>query len=85
MIRLEEERYGWQFVFLAANIDAVETARGMGIRPGRAVNFVPDAEGTARKYGAINRLLYCVRDDVDTEADSTWREEVDKDFQTRGK
>lgn len=42
----EEKTYGWEFVFLGANIDAVETAGRFGISADRAVDYVPDSQGT---------------------------------------
>ena len=45
MIEHEKEKYGWEFLFLGANIDAVETAAQFGIREDRAVNFHSDQEG----------------------------------------
>ena len=53
MIRHEQEKYGWEFLFLAANIDAVETAGRMGIRADRAVNYNADARGTEVAYEAV--------------------------------
>ena len=46
MIEREKKGYGWEFVFLGANIDAVETAGRFGIDPDRAVDYVPDSAGT---------------------------------------
>ena len=66
MIQRQKERYGWEFIFLGANMDAVETAGRFGIDADRAVDYVPDSEGTElnfrmmsetaaafRKYGAV--------------------------------
>ena len=57
MIRRQEEKYGWEFIFVAANIDAVETAERIGIRRERAVNYTHNKEGTKRMYDAVER--YC--------------------------
>lgn len=53
MIRHEKEKYGWEFIFLAANIDAVESAADYGIDAEMAVNYVPDAGGTQMAYAKV--------------------------------
>lgn len=50
MIEKEKTRYGWEFVFLGANIDAVETAGRFGIGADRAVDYVPDSEEIGRAH-----------------------------------
>lgn len=57
MIEHEKEAYGWEFVFLGANIDAVETAAQFGISPDRAVEYVPDASGTALNFGVMSEAV----------------------------
>ena len=57
MIRRQEERYGWEFLFVAANIDAVETAERIGIRRERAANYSHTKGGTKRLYDAVEH--YC--------------------------
>ena len=47
MIESRQKKHGWEFLFVAANIDAIGTAASMGIAPERAVNYVPDAAGTS--------------------------------------
>ena len=53
MIEHEKEKYGWEFLFLAANIDAVETARHFGIGADRAVNYHADSVGTQVAYETV--------------------------------
>lgn len=50
IIKKQQEKYGWEFIFLGANIDAVQTAANFGIRKERAVNYHPDTEGTQLNY-----------------------------------
>ena len=50
MIRRQRENYGWEFIFLGANIDAVETAAHIGIDRSRAVNYHSDSRGTRLNY-----------------------------------
>lgn len=61
MIKRQTEKYGWEFIFLAANIDAVETAETIGIRRERAANYRQTKEGIGRSYFAMNRAITSVR------------------------
>ena len=81
MIAHEQEKYGWEFIFLGANIDAPETAARYGIRRDRAVTYRSDPVGTRRSYEAIDRAVTCVRS---CEAmDETWKRGVDEDMRSR--
>ena len=53
MITRQSEEYGWEFLFLAANIDAVATAEGIGIRRERASGYVQTSDGTSDCYEAF--------------------------------
>jgi len=81
MIERQKERYGWEFLFLAANIDAVETAAQYGIAPDRAVDYHADAEGTAVAYGAVAEVVCRVR--ADAPLDENWSKSVREDFKKR--
>ena len=54
MIEQQKEKYGWEFLFLGTNIDAVETASQFGSGAGRAVNYQCDSEGTALNYEVVS-------------------------------
>lgn len=56
-IKRQQEKYGWEFIFLAANIDAVETADGLGIHRDRAANYRRTSKGINRSYLAINEAI----------------------------
>lgn len=60
-IKRQTEKYGWEFIFLAANIDAVETAEHIGIRRERAANYRHTKEGVGRSYHAMCEAITCVR------------------------
>ena len=68
-IKRQTEKYGWEFIFLAANIDAVETAERIGIRRDRAANYRQTNEGVGRSYHAMSEAITTVRrgcaDDMD--------------------
>lgn len=57
MIEHEKEKYGWEFVFLGANIDAVETAGKFGISADRAVDYVPDGRGTELNFQMMSEAV----------------------------
>lgn len=57
LISAEKEQYGWEFLFLGANIDAVETAGRFGINADRAAEYVPDKRGTALNYAVMSEAV----------------------------
>ena len=61
MIRQAEEKQGWEFLFVAANIDAAETAEHIGIRRERAANYRRDTEGTEKLYRAMSDVVCSYR------------------------
>ncbi len=61
MIERQQTKYGWEFLFLGANIDAMQEAARFGIRAGRSVNYVHDEIGTRHHYEAINKAVSCAR------------------------
>lgn len=85
MIQHEKEKYGWEFIFLAANIDAVQSAARYGIDAEMAVDYVPDAGGTQMAYATMNMAIGQVRNGTQLKARRLWREAADKDFKKRGK
>ena len=61
MIARQEKKYGWEFLFIGANIDAVETAGRFGIRPDRAANYAADHQGTELLYEELDAVVSSVR------------------------
>lgn len=61
MVKREQKKHGWEFLFLGANIDAVKVAGGFGINANRAINYESDRVGTALNYEAISRTISAVR------------------------
>lgn len=82
MIERQEKKYGWEFLFLGANIDAAREAGRMGIAPDRAVNYNCDSEGIARNYEGVNCAVTSIRSGS---LDKNWRKEIDQDFRTRSR
>ena len=83
MIRHEQEKYGWEFLFLGANIDAVETARHYGIRADRAANYHADSAGTAVVFDTVSEAVRGVRANAPLAA--SWNEKINRDYNTRKK
>jgi uncharacterized protein YegL len=57
MVERQKEKYGWEFIFIGANIDAVETAASYGISKDRAANYNADSRGTHTMYDSISRVV----------------------------
>ena len=83
MIERQKEKYGWEFIFLGANIDAAREAVRFGINADRAVNYNADSIGTAVIYEAVSEAVCSVR--ASKPMSNGWRRKVDADYQKRGK
>ena len=83
MIERQKEKYGWEFLFIGANIDAVETAARYGISKDRAVNYNADETGTQILYESVAKAVCNVRASAPLSAD--WSEEINADYQNRGR
>ena len=83
MIERQKEKYGWEFLFLGANIDAAAEARRFGIDPDRAVDYKCDAEGTALNYEVFHAAVSSVR--MGAGIDKKWKRRIDEDVQKRGR
>lgn len=77
----EQQDKGWEFLFLGANIDAVETARGFGIDGSRAVNFHNDSKGIYENFRAMSAV--CAMFSHDGKINDNWKSEIEKDFISR--
>ena len=82
LIEKQTTQDGWEFLFLGANIDAVETAGRFGIREDRAVNYHCDKAGTALNYEVVSEAICAVRSHAPLGRD--WKKRIDEDFKTRG-
>ena len=82
MIQRQKERYGWEFLFLGANIDAVETAGALGIGADRAVNYRCDSTGTRLNYDVVSQAAAAVR--CSAPLDAHWKDAIEQDFCRRG-
>ena len=83
MIEHEKEKYGWEFLFLAANIDAVTTAKHFGIGADRAVNYHADRQGTAVIYDTVAEAVSQVR--ANAPLAGSWSRPINEDYEKRNK
>ncbi len=80
-IKRQSEKYGWEFLFVGANIDAVETAKGFGIRSDRAVDYVADKKGTGVMYANLSCAISNIRESGKLSED--WSDSIKKDYKNR--
>lgn len=78
-----DDHYGWEFLFLGANIDAAKEAARFGIGADRSVNYKCDEAGTALNYEVISEAVCSVRAARPLSAD--WKRRIDEDVQKRGR
>ena len=83
MIERQKEKYGWEFLFIGANIDAAKTAARYGIGRDRAVNYNADSKGTDILFSSVARAVSDVRGGAPLGTD--WSEDINEDYKARGK
>ena len=83
MIARQKEKYGWEFLFLGANIDAAQEAARFGISADCAADYLADSAGTGVIYEAVSEAVCSVRACRPMNAD--WKRRVDEDYKKRGK
>ena len=81
MIERQKEKYGWEFLFIGANIDAVETAARFGINRNRAVNYNADSKGTQVLYETLSAPISAMRADAAISDD--WGQNIEEDYNSR--
>lgn len=84
MVEHQKERYGWEFLFLGANIDAIETAGRFGISADRAANYNSDAMGTALNYQVLAETVCQMRVSA-APVGAGWKRRIEEDYRRRGK
>ena len=83
MIERQKTKYGWEFLFLGANIDAAKEAARFGIAAERAVNYKCDEMGTGLNYDVISEAICTVR--AKKTLGAGWKRRIDADVQKRGR
>ena len=83
MVERQKEKYGWEFLFIGANIDSVETAKHFGIGADRAVNYHADSQGTAVVFETVSETVCNVR--ASRPLPAGWSDNINADFESRKK
>lgn len=83
MIERQKISYGWEFIFLGANIDAVETAGCFGISADRAQNYHADSEGVELNFLVMSEAVTTFRKCA--AMPDGWNDEIQKDYKRRGR
>ena len=83
MICERQEKYGWEFLFLGANINAAAEAKRFGIHEDHAADYHCDSKGTALNFAAVADAVCGVR--AGRGIDRTWKSRIDEDYRKRGK
>ena len=89
MVKKQQKKYGWEFIFIGANIDSFAEAQRLGVKKSRAVNYVHDEVGTAKVYAGVSAAV-CGYMEVDADEsdcfmdESDWAEEIREDYNRRG-
>ncbi|SKA87736.1 hypothetical protein SAMN05443428_10849 [Caloramator quimbayensis] len=83
MIEHEKSKYGWEFIFLGANIDAISAAERFGISRDKAANYNADSKGTLLNYEVISETISCFRTNHKISKD--WKRRIDEDFEKRNR
>ncbi|MFJ5714705.1 hypothetical protein [Neobacillus sp. NPDC093127] len=83
MVQHQKEKFGWEFLFLGANIDAVTTAARFGINEDFAVEYHADHVGTQLNYEAVNEVVINLRSGK--RIDRNWKEGIERDYNQRSR
>lgn len=83
MIERRKQECGWEFLFIGANIDAVETAQSFGISKECTADYIADPKGTDVTYGAVCAAVSMMRSNA--KISEKWSDEIKKDFKKRGR
>lgn len=85
-IEKQKEKYGWEFLFLGANMDAVSEAKKFGIAADRSVTFENDSVGVEMNYRVVEETISCMRAaPCMASVDGSWKKEIEEDFRRRGR
>mgnify|MGYP001227089143 CR=1 FL=1 len=82
LVEQQQKKYGWEFIFLGANIDAIAAAADLGINADRAANYHADSAGTQLNYDAVNDAVSDLRKTRSIK--TNWKARIDEDYQRRG-
>lgn len=81
LLERQKKQYGWEFLFLGANIDAIATAQRFGIEADRAVDYHADGQGTQLNYQVLSETVSCVR--AGAPIKENWKQRIEENFRSR--
>lgn len=81
MVTAQKEKFGWEFLFLGANIDAAKEAARFGIDEDRAADYHCDTQGTRLNYEAVSDAICAVR--ACKSVPRGWKKRIDADYKNR--
>ncbi|MBQ9407517.1 MAG: VWA domain-containing protein [Desulfovibrio sp.] len=82
-VERQQRRYGWEFLFLGANMDAISEAAAIGIRANRAVRYLRDRDGTVLNYDVMHDAIRHVRFSS-SRLPNDWKRRIEEDMDRRG-
>ena len=83
MIERQKRRFGWEFLFLGANIDAISVAGRFGIDRDHAANYHADAKGTSLNYEVLSDAISEARVNPEYLLKNDWKAKIDNDYAQR--
>ena len=81
LIERQKEKYGWEFLFLGANIDSAREAGRFGIGRDNCADYLPDSQGTEVIYGAVCEAVSSFR--ASRPLAAHWKKSIDNDVKSR--
>lgn len=81
MVEREKSKYGWEFIFLGANMNAIEAAGHLGIHEDRAAEFLCDEEGIQKNFEAVDDFCDHFVEPISVD----WKKGIEEDFKKRGR
>ena len=86
MVEKQKKKHNWEFIFLGANIDAIDVANRFGIARNRAQNFHNDSEGIEMNYSVLSNTVTCFREaPVGARLSDSWGDRISANFKSRNK
>jgi len=84
MVERQKKKFNWEFIFLGANIDAIDVANRFGIAKNRTQNFHNDSEGIALNYSVLNETVACFRaSPMEACLPDSWGDKITANFKSR--
>ena len=85
MVEREKSKYGWEFIFLGANMDASGVADSIGIEKDRAARYLCDEVGIQKNFEAVDQVICCLCKEAAAPISKEWKKGIEEDFAKRGR